>query len=61
MDNLYGIMTIVGPILLLAALGWAMLNNRRTARERQRTEEATRRMYDEQDADDKAREGAREG
>jgi hypothetical protein len=38
----WGLMTIVGPILLLLVLGWAMLKNRRSAAEKRRTEEATK-------------------
>ena len=29
----WGIMTIVGPVLLVLVLAWAMLNNRRSAAE----------------------------
>src|SRR3546814_9762752 len=36
------LMTILGPILLAAVLAWAMLNNRRSRAEKQRTEEAKR-------------------
>lgn len=54
---LWGIATIVGPILLAAALLWAMLHNRGSKRDVQRTEDATRRMYDEQARTDAAREG----
>ena len=56
MSNLYGVLTIVGPLLLGAVLLWAILNNRRSRQAEQRTEEATRRMYDEQNRDDKAAE-----
>ena len=56
MSNLYSLLTIVGPILLGAVLLWAILNNRRTPKQEQQTEEATRRMYDEQNREDKAAE-----
>jgi hypothetical protein len=56
MSEFYGIMTILGPILLGAALLWATINNRQTRRQRQATEDATRRMYAEQERDDKAAE-----
>ena len=52
MESLYGVMNIVGPIILLAALAWAILRNRRTPAEEARTEEATRRNYDRQNAQD---------
>src|SRR3546814_19787230 len=38
----WGFMTILGPILLAALLAWAMLNNRRSRAEKQRTEELGR-------------------
>ena len=50
------LMTIVGPILLAAVLAWAMLNNRRSRAEKQRTEEATRIRREQEDRDQKARE-----
>ncbi len=53
MEGLYGIMNIAGPVLLGAVLLWAVLNNRRSRSEEQRTEDATRKMYDEQNEDDK--------
>ena len=52
------LMTIVGPILLAAMLAWAMLNNRRSRAEKQRTEEATRIRREQEDRDQKAREAA---
>jgi hypothetical protein len=52
---LQGIMVIAGPILLALAIAWAMLRNRGSKRDVARTEDATRRMYDQQDRDDKAR------
>lgn len=55
LSSLQGIIVIVGPILLAAAIGWAMFHNKGTRREVQATEYATRRMYDAQDRDDKAR------
>ena len=55
--TLQGIMVIVGPILLAAAIIWAMRHNRGSRGQVQRTEEATRRMYDAQDIDDKVRDG----
>jgi hypothetical protein len=49
------LMTIVGPILLAAAIIWAILHNKGTKAEVQRTEDATREMYAAQDAEDKVR------
>lgn len=48
-----GLMVVVGPILLAVALAWAILHNRGTKREIERTEQATRELYDEQDREDK--------
>ncbi|RYD55708.1 MAG: hypothetical protein EOP60_05910 [Sphingomonadales bacterium] len=53
--TLQGLMVIVGPILLAAALLWAIFNNKGSKRDVQRTEDATREMYDAQDIDDKVR------
>ncbi len=44
----WGIITIVGPILLLAILIFAVLRNRATPREARRTEEATKALYREE-------------
>lgn len=38
----WGILTIVGPILLAAVIAWAMLHNRRSRAEKELTEDATR-------------------
>lgn len=54
--GLWGIITILGPILLAAVLLWAILNNRTSKAEKRRTEEATKRMHEEQNAHDVARE-----
>lgn len=59
-EGLYGLMTIVGPVLLLAVLAWAMLNNRTSRRQKQETEEATRRLYKEQGKADRARDAGSE-
>ncbi|MGF1549902.1 MAG: hypothetical protein ACFBQW_05140 [Sphingomonadaceae bacterium] len=46
----WSLMTIVGPLLLLGAIGWAILHNRRRSRrDEERTEEATDRLYREED------------
>ena len=43
----------IGIVLLAAVIAWAALNNRQSRREEQRTEQATRDLYQEQDASDK--------
>ena len=54
--GLYGVVTIVGPILLLAALAFAMLRNRkRTPADRRRTEQATRELREQLSDEDRAR------
>ena len=50
------LITILGPILFAVVLVWAMLNNRRSRAERQRTEDATRIRREQEDCDQKARE-----
>jgi hypothetical protein len=46
----WGIITIVGPLLLVAVLAWAMLRNRSSRARREGTEDSTRRLYKEEDA-----------
>lgn len=55
--SMQGLMVIVGPIVLAAVLLWAVLHNRTSRRQKERTEEATRKMYDAQSAEDERREG----
>jgi hypothetical protein len=50
----WGLLTIMGPILFALVLAWSMLHNRRSAAEKQRTEEATRMRRAEEDADQKS-------
>ena len=50
--------TAIGAVLLLAAIGWAMMNNRQSKREYDRTEDATRQLYKEQDRADKSGESS---
>ncbi|MCR5870260.1 MULTISPECIES: hypothetical protein [unclassified Sphingomonas] len=54
--GLWGVMTILGPIILAAVILWAIFNNRTTKREKERTEDATRAMYDAQNEEDTRRE-----
>jgi cytochrome c-type biogenesis protein CcmH/NrfF len=48
------LMVILGPLVLIVAIAWAMMRNRRTRSEEARTEAATRENYARQDAEDKA-------
>lgn len=50
----WSLMTIVGPIILAVVLIWAMMRNRTSKAELDRTESATRDLYRDQDAADKA-------
>ncbi|MGK6318969.1 hypothetical protein [Sphingomonas sp. DT-204] len=43
-----GLMVIVGPLLLLIVIAWAMLHNRRSRTEHADSERATRQLYEEQ-------------
>ena len=52
--------TIIGALLLGAVIAWAALNNRQSRRGEQRTEDATRQLYKDQDAADKAGESQRD-
>ena len=56
LGSLWGLLTIVGPILLIAVLAWAMLRNKTTAAQDRRTEQATAAQYDRASAEDKLRE-----
>jgi hypothetical protein len=47
----WSLLTILGPILLFAAILWATLKNRKAKRgEVERTERATHELYQEEDA-----------
>lgn len=54
-DGLWSFVVIAGPIILVAALLFAIMRNRRSHRDEARTEEATRALYKEQSAEDRAR------
>ena len=45
----WSLMTIVGPIILAVVIAWAALRNRSSRSEIKRSEEATRRNYEEED------------
>ncbi|MET0268837.1 MAG: hypothetical protein ABW173_00285 [Sphingomonas sp.] len=50
MEGLWGLITIVGPILLAAAILYAVVTNRRrTKAQVDRTERATREQYERTD------------
>ena len=51
-SHLWSIVVIAGPVILVAAILWAMLNNRTTKRQDRQTEEATRRLYKEGTTDE---------
>ena len=56
--GLWALATVVGPILLGAILLWAIFHNRTTRAQKRRTEEATKKLYDEQnEADTRAESG----
>lgn len=52
-DSLWSFLIIAGPIVLMAALAFAMLRNRRTPRQEAKTEAATRELYRQEAADDR--------
>ena len=54
-DGLWSFVVIAGPIILVVALLFAILRNRRTPREEARTEQATRELYKQQSAEDRPR------
>ena len=43
------LLTIVGPLLLLVVIAWALLRNRRSGVSDSESEAATRRNYEEED------------
>ena len=45
----WSLMTIIGPIILAVVIAWAALRNRSSRSEIERSEEATRRNYEEED------------
>jgi hypothetical protein len=53
------LLTIVGPALLAVVILWALLRNRASRVDRGRTEEATRDLYREEEAE--RREGSEKG
>ncbi|MEZ0495357.1 hypothetical protein [Sphingomonas sp. IW22] len=53
-SGIWGILVIVGPIVLALVIIWAMMRNRGSRHDIDRTEAATRTMYDEQSREDDA-------
>lgn len=56
MELLWAFVVIGGPVILGIAIAWGVLTSRRSAKAEARTEKATRKMYDEQNAEDVAAE-----
>lgn len=44
--GIWGVLVIVGPILLAAAIAWAVLNNRTSRKTLEQTEQATHDLYE---------------
>ena len=59
-SEFWQILVIVGPLILIGAIAWAALNNRQSRRGVERTEDATRDLYQAQDASDKSHESHRD-
>lgn len=57
LGSLWGLLTIVGPIVLIVALIWAVSRNRVSKAQEARTEAATAAQYDRASAEDKLRDG----
>lgn len=51
--SLWGLLTIIGPVVLLGVIIWAVLNNRVSRRRHRESERATADLYDEQDRIDR--------
>ena len=45
----WSLLTIVGPLLLLVVIAWAVLRNRKSRGNEAESESATRRLYEEED------------
>lgn len=53
MESLWGVATVVGPIVLLAVIVWAWLRNRKAgAPSERRADAGAARLYDKIDAED---------
>jgi flagellar biosynthesis/type III secretory pathway M-ring protein FliF/YscJ len=58
MENLWGFVIVGGPIILGVVLLWAITHNRMSRAEWRRSEEATKRMHEEQNREDMNRDNA---
>lgn len=55
-NGIWGAVVVIGPIVLALVIAWAMFRNRAaTKHDLERTEAATRAMYDQQNRNDIAR------
>ncbi len=45
----WSLLTVIGPLLLIAAIAWAVLRNRTSKQSMDMTEQATRDLYKEED------------
>ena len=45
-SGLWGVVVVLGPLLLGLAIFWALRHNKQSAQEFHRTEQATRELYD---------------
>ena len=52
-SGIWGVLVVVGPLLLAIAIAWAALNNRQSRKGLRRTEDATRDLYRAEDAQNK--------
>ncbi|MGE3745499.1 MAG: hypothetical protein AB7G25_07300 [Sphingomonadaceae bacterium] len=53
--SFWGVAIVIGPIVLALVLLWVTLHNRQTRRERERSEDATRKLYEQSDRESKRR------
>jgi hypothetical protein len=56
-SGIWGILVIVGPIVLAVAIIWAMRHNRQSKQGLQQTERATHDLYQREDRDNKPHDG----
>jgi len=54
-SSIWGFAIVGGPILFALVLLWAVLHNRQSKRERDRTEDGTRQLYEQSDRESKRR------
>jgi hypothetical protein len=56
-SGIWGILVVLGPVVLAVAIAWAMLRNRQSKQGLQRTERATHDLYQREDHDNKPHDG----